>query len=74
MAVAHVAGLDFIRAEGYAFAHVADEGFIQSSAAQLLRYRRLIPWAVLAAFLLLLLPQAQDYIGHFIAGLRGGDA
>jgi uncharacterized protein len=42
MAVAHAAGLDFIRAEGYAFAHVADEGFIQSSAAQLLRYRRLI--------------------------------
>jgi uncharacterized protein len=42
MAVAHAAGLDFIRAEGYAFAHVADEGFIQSSAAELLRYRRLI--------------------------------
>ncbi len=42
LAVAHAAGLDFIRAEGYAFAHVADEGFIQSSAAELLRYRRLI--------------------------------
>ncbi len=42
MAVAHAAGLDFIRAEGFAFAHVADEGFIQSSAAELLRYRRLI--------------------------------
>jgi membrane complex biogenesis BtpA family protein len=33
MAVAHAAGLDFIRVEGFAFAHVADEGFIQSSAA-----------------------------------------
>lgn len=42
MAVAHAAGLDFIRAEGFAFAHVADEGFIQSSAAVLLRYRRSI--------------------------------
>jgi membrane complex biogenesis BtpA family protein len=42
MAVAHAAGLDFIRAEGYAFAHVADEGLIQSSAAKLLRYRRQI--------------------------------
>jgi membrane complex biogenesis BtpA family protein len=42
MAVAHVSGLDFIRAEGYAYAHVADEGFIQSSAARLLRYRRMI--------------------------------
>ncbi len=42
MAVAHAAGLDFIRAEGYAYAHVADEGIIQASAAQLLRYRRMI--------------------------------
>lgn len=42
MAVAHAAGLDFIRAEGYAYAHVADEGFIQSSAAKLMRYRRMI--------------------------------
>ena len=41
-AVAHAAGLDFIRAEGFAFAHVADEGIIQSSAAELLRYRRSI--------------------------------
>ncbi|MGH9833863.1 MAG: BtpA/SgcQ family protein [Blastocatellia bacterium] len=42
MAVAHAANLDFIRAEGFVFAHVADEGLIQSSAAELLRYRKLI--------------------------------
>lgn len=42
LAVAHAAGLDFIRAEGYAYAHVADEGLIQASAAKLLRYRKLI--------------------------------
>lgn len=42
MAVAHAAGLDFIRAEGYAYAHVADEGLIQASAAQLLRFRKMI--------------------------------
>lgn len=42
MAVAHAAGLDFIRAEGYAYAHVADEGLIQASAAQLLRFRKTI--------------------------------
>ena len=42
MAVAHAAGLDFIRAEGYAFAHVADEGIIQSSAGELLRFRKQI--------------------------------
>ena len=40
VAVAHAAGLDFIRAEGFAFAHVADEGIIESSAAELLRFRR----------------------------------
>ena len=40
LAVAHTAQLDFIRVEGFAFAHVADEGVIQSCAAELLRYRR----------------------------------
>jgi len=42
IAVAHAAGLEFIRAEGFAFAHVADEGIIQSCAAELLRYRHQI--------------------------------
>ena len=42
IAVAHAAGLDFVRMEGFAFAHVADEGVIQSSAASLLRFRRQI--------------------------------
>lgn len=42
IAVAHAAGLDFVRVEGFAFAHIADEGFIQSSAAPLLRYRKQI--------------------------------
>ena len=42
LAVAHAASLDFVRVEGYAFAHVADEGLIQSSAASLLRFRRTI--------------------------------
>ena len=42
MAVAHAAELDFVRAEGYVFAHVADEGLIESSAAKLLRYRKQI--------------------------------
>ena len=42
LAVAHAASLDFVRVEGFAFAHVADEGLIESSAASLLRYRRTI--------------------------------
>jgi membrane complex biogenesis BtpA family protein len=42
LASAHSAGLDFIRAEGFVFAHVADEGLIESDAAELLRYRKAI--------------------------------
>ena len=42
LAVAHAAALDFVRVEGFAFAHVADEGIIESSAAPLLRFRRQI--------------------------------
>lgn len=40
LAVAHACGASFIRVEGYVFAHVADEGLIESSAGSLLRYRR----------------------------------
>ena len=40
--MAHATGLDFVRVEGFAFAHVADEGIIESSAASLLRFRRQI--------------------------------
>ncbi len=42
MASAHAAGLDFIRAEGFVFAHVADEGIIESNAGDILRYRKMI--------------------------------
>jgi len=42
MAVAHACGAAFVRAEGFVFAHVADEGVIESSAGDLLRYRRAI--------------------------------
>jgi len=40
LAVAQSAGLDFVRAEGFVFAHVADEGFIEGCAAPLLRARK----------------------------------
>jgi len=42
IAAAHSAGMDFIRAEGYVYAHVADEGYIESCAGDLLRYRKAI--------------------------------
>ncbi len=37
------------------------------------RYRRLLPYMLAAALLLLLLPVAQEYIGRFIAGIQGQD-
>ena len=42
LAVACAAGLDFVRVEGFVFAHVADEGLMESCAGELLRYRRLL--------------------------------
>lgn len=40
LAVALAAQLDFIRAEGFVFGHLADEGWMNSDAAELLRYRK----------------------------------
>ncbi|MBM4012625.1 MAG: BtpA/SgcQ family protein [Planctomycetes bacterium] len=37
--VALACGASFVRVEGYVFAHVADEGFVEADAGALLRYR-----------------------------------
>jgi membrane complex biogenesis BtpA family protein len=42
LAVALACGAEFVRVEGFVFAHVADEGIIESCAGELLRYRRAI--------------------------------
>jgi membrane complex biogenesis BtpA family protein len=42
LAAALAAGADFVRVEGFVFAHVADEGIVESCAGELLRYRRTI--------------------------------
>ena len=42
LAVALACDATFVRVEGFVFAHVADEGLIESSAGNLLRYRRAI--------------------------------
>ncbi len=42
VAIAHACGASFIRVEGFVFAHVADEGLIETTAGSLLRYRRTI--------------------------------
>lgn len=42
LAVALAAGLDWIRAEGFVFGHIGDEGYLDAQAGELLRYRRMI--------------------------------
>jgi membrane complex biogenesis BtpA family protein len=42
LAVALAAGFSFIRAEGFVFGHLADEGMMNSDAGELLRYRKQI--------------------------------
>src|SRR6185369_5288690 len=42
IAIAHACGAEFVRVEGFVFAHVADEGVMESCAGDLLRYRRAI--------------------------------
>jgi len=42
IAVAQASGANFVRVEGFVFAHIADEGLIEASAGSLLRYRRAI--------------------------------
>ncbi len=50
LAVAKAAGLDFIRAEGFVFSHIADEGQMDSDAGELLRYRKNIDAGEISIF------------------------
>ena len=40
LGAAQAGGLDFVRAEGFVFGHIADEGYIDGCSAEVLRYRR----------------------------------
>lgn len=40
LAIAKAADLDFVRVEGFVFGHIADEGWIDGCAGELMRYRR----------------------------------
>lgn len=42
LGVAVASGLDFLRVEGYVYAHIGDEGFHQSCAAELIRRRAVL--------------------------------
>ena len=50
IAIAHATGARFVRVEGFVFAHVADEGLMQSDAGTLLRYRRQLGAEAVAVF------------------------
>lgn len=50
LAVAKASSIDFIRAEGFVFAHTADEGIIEAQAGDLLRYRKQIEADSVAVF------------------------
>ncbi len=50
IAIAKNAGLDFVRAEGFVFGHVADEGYIDANGGELLRYRKNINAEKIAIF------------------------
>lgn len=42
LAAAQAGGANFIRAEGFIFSHIADEGLMNATAGELLRYRKMI--------------------------------
>jgi membrane complex biogenesis BtpA family protein len=50
LGAALAAGADFIRAEGFVYAHVADEGFFNSDAGEILRFRKQIGAEVISIF------------------------
>jgi membrane complex biogenesis BtpA family protein len=50
LAAAKASNIDFIRAEGFVFAHTADEGIIEAQAGDLLRYRKQIDAQHIAVF------------------------
>ena len=50
LAAALAAGADFIRAEAFVFGHVADEGYMDSCAGELLRHRKAIGAEAVAIF------------------------
>jgi len=50
LSVALAANLDYIRAEGFIFSHIGDEGFFDSDAGNLLRYRKNIGGKNIAIF------------------------
>ncbi|PKQ62440.1 hypothetical protein BZG02_11965 [Labilibaculum filiforme] len=64
LAVAKAANLQFIRAEGFVFGHVADEGYMDACAGELLRYRK----AIGAEAILVFTDIKKKHSSHAITG------
>lgn len=64
LSIAKVCGLQFIRAEGYVFSHIADEGFTNACAGELLRYRK----SIQADDVLILVDLKKKHSSHSITG------
>lgn len=64
LAAGHAAGIDFIRAEGFVFAQISDEGFLNSDAGNLLRYRKHVE----AEDILILTDIKKKHASHTITG------
>jgi membrane complex biogenesis BtpA family protein len=64
LAVALAAGFDFIRAEGFVFGHLADEGWMNSDAGELLRYRKQIG----AEHIHIFTDIKKKHSSHFVTG------
>jgi len=50
LAAAQAAGCEFIRAEGFVFSHIADEGLMNADAGELMRFRKKIGAKNIAVF------------------------
>ncbi|HPR17374.1 MAG TPA: BtpA/SgcQ family protein [Candidatus Cloacimonadota bacterium] len=50
LAAAYAAGCEFVRAEGFVFSHIADEGLMNSDAGELMRFRSKIGADNIAVF------------------------
>ena len=64
LAAAIAAGLDFIRVEGYVYAHVGDEGLHESCAAELIRRR----WSLKAERVKIFADIKKKHSSHAITG------
>ncbi|MEH6537758.1 MAG: BtpA/SgcQ family protein [Psychroserpens sp.] len=69
LAVAKSSSIDFIRAEGFVFAHTADEGIIEAQAGELLRYRKQIDADSIAIFTDIKKKHSSHAITHDISVL-----